>query len=489
MIERFLVARVVEAGDLHQILFQAPRKFLRPARKEMLQDDVEIRQLQFPAVALHDLQLIDCPHLQIGNGHLTVGYPAIRFHTHGFQVARGQKHGVEGIFALVQIRIDDTLPNPDPYRFSVQQQKKLSLVLLVRMAHEIGDDVVAGCIEPVHIGEAVVVEVVHHRPRVVDFFAGKAIAVVPLLDFPQLVRVPDFLGENLHLLLREAEDVRIVPLHHGRYLEIVQRGEDALLRHPQHTCQHSKMQRRVVLHRPDQERPHKGDRLVVIAFLRRPPRLYGAVVLIQQENHLLAMIAVEVVKQFPQGGLQRILRCTLIQDVLKGIIVIALKKVLLRQVAILPVQLVHIDPDLRYHGFVLQRLDVLQGQHHHRPLPLFPQILFARLPDVRALKQLTVLLGIFHAEEIGEHTHRHGLAKAARPRNERHLAMVIQKFLDESRLVHKVALFPNPFEIRCPHRQTLLPFHRLHYPHLLHFTLLPPLYRKHAAITRRKAVT
>ena len=195
------------------------------------------------------------------------------------EIARRDKHCVEGVLILVDFVIDDALIYHCRDWPPLQDIFHLIERLVLRMAQHLAEDGVSRSVHPVSTCLAVVMEIIDDRPRIVDLPPCKTIAVIPIPELLHLFLAAEVPRHLRDVLWREAERFRIPRLEHTVHFEIIQRGKNILLRNAQHACQHGKIERGIRLQRGREKFAEEIERFVIILML--PCRLDRDVVLIE----------------------------------------------------------------------------------------------------------------------------------------------------------------------------------------------------------------
>jgi hypothetical protein len=146
----------------------------------------------------------------------------------------------------------------------------------------------------------------------------------------------------------------------------------------------------------------------------------GRVVLVDEDDHLLAVVAVEVRRQIPQGAPVQRLIALLAEDLEKPLLLLGAERLPVEQVPMVLVGPRDLLPDRRERQLEARRLDVLEGHRDDRvALEVLPRL--RALLDGEAGEQGTHVLGggmggspvvsrLLH--EAAQRREVHGLAEA-----------------------------------------------------------------------------
>ena len=198
---------------------------------------------------------------------------------------------------------------------------------------------------------------------------------------------------------------------------------------------------RVVLQRAGQERAHERDHFLVVTVRRS--RRHGRVVLVDQHDDILLVVAVERIHEelqriFKQGGIGPSLTDV---DIILAFLAGG-KRLHARDV---PLELVaDVDRKRPVGFFPPERLVVLEGEVDDGVLPLLghPFVRVLAVRDRARLEEVTHVRLVRAAllEEALEHLHRSRLAEAARAREQRRPRARRKEVADEEGLIDAIAM-------------------------------------------------
>ena len=185
------------------------------------------------------------------------------------------------------------------HRLPLDEAQQIVLLDGIGLLEQLAQQSISRGMRPVGLWLALLFEEAEHRPWIVDFLLAKAVAVVPVVKDGQDRLLLLSMSQGAHFFWREADPIGIRPVDDAADLEVVEAAEDALFRNPQDTRQYGKIKGWIRLQRSTEEIPHESHAVLIEAVL--PRLLDGDVVLIQQEDHRLVMVALHHVHEAAQG--------------------------------------------------------------------------------------------------------------------------------------------------------------------------------------------
>ena len=217
----------------------------------------------------------------------------------GEQEQAPQRALVRADLAQHHVLFDDSL-DATPAEELLEDGLKVKSVQLQELTHKI----VGARREPVGLEVRVArVEKAQDRPGIVDDLVAEEIAVVPGAHLFQLVRATGPREEVCHLGLGEAEAGVEFGAEQRIHPQVVETGEQVLLGHPEDACHHRLVQVEVALEPRAQEGSKKLQDLRRISM--KVARVDGLVVLVDEDDHLLAVVGVEVAGQIEERPVEQ----------------------------------------------------------------------------------------------------------------------------------------------------------------------------------------
>ena len=223
----------------------------------------------------------------------------------------------------------------------------------------------------------------------------------------------------------------------GIHVEVVQSREDALLRYPQASRQHRKLQEIVRLERPAEQATDQRNHLLVIAVLERLVQRY--IIFVDEENYLLAVVLIQQAGEHLETFLHVIQSVLFSQETFERIFIILCDLLTLHQKAeprnLRPQNVTQFPIGI----FKCKSIHVLQRHEHHRELAHIRLAQLFLFGDRQPVKQRLICADL---KKGLQHAHVQRLAEAPRTREEVHFSPILEQVNNQSRFVNIIEVFP-----------------------------------------------
>ena len=306
-----LARQVVEARRVQQHALQLLGEGIGvPVDQRAVQVDQAVATAGDLRETVDDLAAVQRRDLQIGDAqspHDVLGVGLLRIVSG--QIAGEVQKGPQGLGLGVQVaehhrQIERGLHGAA----RLKQPVHLPHQARVSPTHHGRDGGVGRRVAPVGRTLAIVVEVVEHAPGVVHVHRAEAVAVVPLAHLGEVGGLAQVVGERAHLVFREAVALVVLGVEGSVHHQVVQIGEDGLLRDALHAREARERQGlAAVLQGRREPALEKRDHLVVVPVV--PSRHDRRIVLVDEDDGAPPVVLEKQASEVDKRRLDVSVRC------------------------------------------------------------------------------------------------------------------------------------------------------------------------------------
>ncbi len=262
--------------------------------------------------------------------------------------------------------------------------------------------------------------------------------------------MPVLTEEPLHLVLAEAEHLIVFRGEHIVHLEVVEVGEDALLRYPHHAGDDGESERPVALERGSEQGFDESLDLLVQLFVP-VGAVQGVVVLVDEDDRFLAVVRLDHLAQVEDGVRERVVIGGHLGQIPVPLLQVGAQLLRILQLPELAVEGEHPVPERLLELLVALDLEVLEIQVDDEVRVLLGVV--RADPGDFQVREAVGLVGVVDVEVRVRHAEVESLPEPAGTGDQSDLRLRPQQLVDEFGFVHEVeVLIPQIPEVIAPDR-------------------------------------